>query len=142
MLLGEAVCCTQMFTVCVYVCVYIYIYIYIYMYLCISARSAFNVSRKGTSGASTNGVTANYFVFDRRTSWVLPLTYFYITKSARAYPFSQSVKTHYFCSGPISVDPICPQPISTSRPRAVSLLQRRVSPRIWGFLSCPCNEVT
>ena len=33
-----------------------------------------------------------------------PLTYFYIPKSARAYLFPQSVKNHYFCSGPISVD--------------------------------------
>ena len=24
--------------------------------------------------------------------------------------FSQAVKIHYFCSGPISVDPMCPQP--------------------------------
>ena len=33
------------------------------------------------------------------TFWVLPLTYFYIPKSARAYLFPQSVETHYFCSG-------------------------------------------
>ena len=39
-----------------------------------------------------------------------PLTYFYLPKSARAYLFPQFVKIHYFCSGPISVDPICPQP--------------------------------
>ena len=32
-------------------------------------------------------------------------------KKARAYPFPQSVKIHYFCSGPISsADPICPFP--------------------------------
>ena len=41
---------------------------------------------------------------------MLPLTYFYLPKSARAYLFPQSVKTHYFCSGPVSVGPICPQP--------------------------------
>ena len=46
------------------------------------------------------------------TFWVLPLTCFYLPKSARAYLFPQSVKIHYFCSSPISVDPICPQPIS------------------------------
>ena len=67
-------------------------------------------SRKGTNGVSTNGVTANFMFFDRGTFWVLPLTYFYLPKSARAYLFPQSVKIHYFCSGPISVDPICPQP--------------------------------
>ena len=27
-----------------------------------------------------------------------------------AYLFPQSVKNHYFCSDPIRVDPICPQP--------------------------------
>ena len=47
---------------------------------------------------------------DRGTFWVLPLTYFHLPKSARAYAFPQSVKNNYFCSGPISVDPICPQP--------------------------------
>ena len=48
--------------------------------------------------------------FDRGTFWVLPLTYFYIPKSDRVHLFPQSVKINYFCSGPISVDPICPQP--------------------------------
>ena len=37
---------------------------------------------------------------------VLLLSYFYFPKSARAYRFPQSVKSHYVCSGPISVDPI------------------------------------
>ena len=41
---------------------------------------------------------------------MLPLTCFYIPKSARAYLFHESVKISYFCSGPISIDPICPQP--------------------------------
>ena len=43
------------------------------------------LSRKGTNGVSTNGVTANFFFFDRGTFWVLSLTYFYLPKSARAY---------------------------------------------------------
>ena len=43
------------------------------------------------------------------TFWVLPLTYIYLPNSARAYLFPQSVKVHYFCSSPISVDPVCPQ---------------------------------
>ena len=55
-------------------------------------------------------VNAIFMFFDSGTFWVLPLTYFYIPKDARAYLFPQSVKTHYFCSGPISADPICPQP--------------------------------
>ena len=63
-----------------------------------------------TNAVSTNGVTANIMFFDRGTFWVLPLTYLYHPKSARAYLFPQSVKTHYFCRRPISADPICPQP--------------------------------
>ena len=53
-----------------------------------------------------------FIFFDRGTLWVLPLTYFYfcLPKSARAYIFPQYVNIHYFCSGPISVAPICPQP--------------------------------
>ena len=66
--------------------------------------------RKGTNGVSTNGVTANVMFVDRGTFWVFPLTYFYIPKSARAYLFPQSVNIPYFCSGSISVDPICRQP--------------------------------
>ena len=68
-------------------------------------------SRKGTNGVSTHGATANFRVlFDRGTFFGLPLIYFYLPKSARAYLFPQSVRTHYFCSGPVCVDPICPQP--------------------------------
>ena len=67
------------------------------------------IDRKGTNGLSTNGVTANFVFFDRGTFGALPLTYFYLPKSARAYLFPQSVKIPYICSGPISVDPICPQ---------------------------------
>ena len=44
--------------------------------------------RKGTNGVSINGVTANFvFSFDRGTFWVLPLTYFCLPQSARAYLF-------------------------------------------------------
>ena len=42
-------------------------------------------------------------LFDRGTFWVLPLTYLYLPKSAGAYLFPQSLKIHYFCSGPVSV---------------------------------------
>ena len=49
------------------------------------------IDRKGTNGVSTNGVTANFM--------------FLLTENF-----------HYFCSGPISVDPICPQP-NRSHPR-------------------------
>ena len=84
-------------------------------------------SRKGTDGVSTNGVSANVVLFDRGSFWVLPLICFYIPKSARAYLFPQSVSFYYFCSGPISVDPICSQP--RFRNRAVAThIARCVNP--------------
>ena len=74
-----------------------------------AASAAIPRTRKGTNGVSANGVS-EFCVFDGGTFWVLPLTYFYLPKRARAYLFPESVKIGYFCSGPISVDPICPQP--------------------------------
>ena len=65
---------------------------------------------KGQNGVSTKGVTAIFMFFDRGTFWVLPLTYCCLPESARAYLFPQSVKNNDFRSGPVSVDPICPQP--------------------------------
>ena len=41
---------------------------------------------------------------------VLPLAYFYLPKSARAHLLLQSDKVNHCYSGPISVDPIRPQP--------------------------------
>ena len=76
------------------------------------------LARRGTNGVSTNGVDVNLMFFDRGTFWVLPLTYLCLSKSARAYLFPQPVKRHYICSGPISVDPICPQPIGRLLPLA------------------------
>ena len=135
--------------VCTYIIIYIYIYvciyldIYIYISVCIylgqqgpdppgalrpgpvgDGRRRLS-SEKGTNGVSTNGVTANFMVFDRVASWVLPLTYFDIPKSVRAYLLPQSVRTRYFCSGPISVDPICPQPSSALAPARGAETQRQ-----------------
>ena len=45
-------------------------------------------------------VTANFMFFDRGIFWVLPLTYVYLPKSARAYLVPLSVEIHYFCSCP------------------------------------------
>ena len=69
-------------------------------------------SEKGNKigSALMGSVTATFFFFDRGTFWVLLLTYFCLRKSARGHFFPQPVKTHYFCSGPINVEPICPQP--------------------------------
>ena len=94
-------------------CIYIYIYIHKGDFL--PYEMHYPELGKGTNGVSTNGVTADSMIsFDRGTFGVLPLTYFYLPKSGRAYLFSQSVKNIYLCSGPISVDPICLQPTNIS----------------------------
>ena len=73
---------------------------------------------KGRLGSALWTTAASLIVVvDRRTFWVLPVTYlsyFYLPKSARASVFPQSVKIDYFCSGLIRVDPICPQPKAAS----------------------------
>ena len=72
--------------------------------------------RKGTNGVSTNGsLQMLCFFVDRDMFWVRPLTCLYLPKRTRAYLFPRSVNTYYFCSGPISVDPICLQPSIGSR---------------------------
>ena len=65
---------------------------------------------KGQMGSALMG-SLQSLCFLTGTLWVFPLIDVYIPKSARAHLFPQSVKNGYFCSGPISVDPICPQPI-------------------------------
>ena len=103
-----------------FVCIYIYIYkdnVYVYIVMeCINGgelfghlRRARRFSEKEQMGSALIG-SLRISCFLTGTFWALPLTYFYIPKSARAYVFSQSVTFRYFCSGPISVDPICPQP--------------------------------
>ena len=69
-----------------------------------------NRTRKGTTGVTLMGSLQQHQCFLIGTFGVLPLAYFYIPEIARAYLFPQSVRTHYFCSGPISVDLICQQP--------------------------------
>ena len=44
-------------------------------------------ARKGTTGVSTNWVTASFMFLDGGTFGALPLTYLYLPKSARAYLF-------------------------------------------------------
>ena len=67
-------------------------------------------SERDNRGQHFNRVTADPCPSDRGTCWVLPLTYFYLPKSSKGVLFPQSVSNHYFCSGPTSADPICPQP--------------------------------
>ena len=61
-------------------------------------------------GSALMGSLQIIVFFDRGTLGTPVLTYFCLRKSAGAYLFPQSVKISYFCSSPISVDPICPQP--------------------------------
>ena len=56
--------------------------------------------RRETSGVSTNGSLYLSYLLTG-TFWVLPLTYFYIPKGARAYLFPQSVKTHTSAAAPL-----------------------------------------
>ena len=44
-------------------------------------------------------------LFDRELFWVLPLTYFYLPKSARAYLFPQSVKFITFAAAALALTP-------------------------------------
>ena len=107
--------------------IYIYIYLYTYTHIHIDAVSApsfrhagctgppagrarlvldappgaeTTILRKGTNGINPNGGTANLVFFDRGTFWVLPLTYFHIPRSDRAYLFL----------------PICENPLHLQRP--------------------------
>ena len=78
------------------------------------------------------------FLTEGWTFWVLPFTYFYIPQSARAHLFSQSVKVHYFCRGPLSVDPICPQPTAVGTAGSFAALWQAagsagVFKTPWGF---------
>ena len=66
--------------------------------LCDAASGGFG---KGSNGVSTNGVTANFKFLDRGTFWVLPLAYFCIPKSARAYLFPQSDIIVTFAAAPL-----------------------------------------
>ena len=74
---------------------------------------------KGQIGSALMGllqICKSYF-FWQRDLLGTPVNLLNLPKSDRAYLFPQSVKNHYFCSGPISVDPICPQPRGVHRPR-------------------------
>ena len=103
----------------VYIYIYIHVHIYIYIYIHIlnqliihylsspganrpRARGAEGRPRcatigKGQVGSALMGITALvYVLFDRGTFGVLPFTYFYIPKSARAYLVPQSVNINHF----------------------------------------------
>ena len=89
----------------IYIYIYIYImYVYIYMYIYIYRER--EIERECIH---THGVTANLMLLDRWTFGVLPLAYFYHPKVPGRTFFPKLSTIITFCSGPISVDPVCPQ---------------------------------
>ena len=71
-----------------------------------------HVFRKGTNGVSTNGVTVNImFFFLQRDILGTPVYLRLSSQKCQGVPFSPSCQNSLLvCSGPISVNPICPQP--------------------------------
>ena len=65
----------------------------------------FEILRFEIMKTDRNGVTANLFVFDRGTFGVLPLTFFDLPKSARAYLSLQSDKILTFAAAPWVLTP-------------------------------------
>ena len=79
----------RMYTVyeCIYTCIHTHVHIYTPVYP--TAREApARRFRKGTNGVSTNGVTANFMLFDRGTFWVLPLNLRLSSQKCQGVPFS------------------------------------------------------
>ena len=74
--------------------------------------SRVGVSRKGTNGVGTDGVTENCMFFDRGTFWVLTFNLRLSSQKCQGVPFSPICQKIFLlhCSGPISFDSICPQP--------------------------------
>ena len=95
--------------ICIGVIIYIYIYVYFASILArepitplpfeIHQLRSLSLARGPCAQEQTWG-HCKVHAFHRGTCWVLPLTYFYHPKSARAYLFPQSVKTHYFLQRP------------------------------------------
>ena len=69
-----------------------------------------NPSRKGTNGVSTHGFTANCMFFD--TDFLgTPGNLLLSSQKCQGVSFPSICQNSLLCSGPISVDLICPQPI-------------------------------
>ena len=66
---------------------------------------------EGQIGLSTDGVTTDIMLFDGGTFWVLPLTYFYLPKSARGYLLSPNLSRLFtFTAAPLVSTPfVCNQ---------------------------------
>ena len=93
----------------------------------VEGRPRLQVSGEGRTGSAPMGsLQVSCFCY-RGTFGVLPLTYFYLPKSARVYLFPQSVEIRYFRGGPVSVDPISPRPkVGGVRRPELALLRRQL----------------
>ena len=69
---------------------------------------------EGQIGSALTGVTAFLFCFDRGTFWVLPLAYFYLPKSARAYLLDPHLSNFI----PFAAAPLVLTNLSASKERA------------------------
>ena len=83
-----------------------------------------------------------FLCFLTGTFWGTPINLFLSSQKCQGVPFPQSVKIPYFCSGPISVDPICPQPkgrhpgVPAARRGAARCAPRpRLPPGLRGYLA-------
>ena len=105
-------------------------------------------SRKGTNGVSTN-VSLQHLCFLTGAFWV-PICQQSVNFACLV---SQSLKRHYSCSGPIRVDPICPQPraacalllllllITTTTTTTTPTTATKVPPRLpLGELAAACER--
>ena len=78
-----------------------------------------------TNGVSIiNRVTAIFVFFDGGTFWVLPLTFFYIPKSARAYLFPKSVKSITCAAAPLVLTPFVRSRAEEATPAGVGGARR------------------
>ena len=75
-------------------------------------------ARKGTNGVGTNGVTANSMFVWQRDFLGTPVNLLLPSQKCQHVPFSPNLSKCplLVCSGPISVDPICPQPRQQAYP--------------------------
>ena len=65
--------------------------------------------RKGTNGVSPHGVTAQVACFDEGL-FGTPVDFIFPKMPGHTFFSTPATLINYFRSGPISVDPICPQP--------------------------------
>ena len=92
-------------------CIYIYIYTYIFVFgVLVEPTPSTQTARKGTNGVSTNGVAANFMVFDRGAFLGTPVNLLLYSQKFQGVTFFPNLsKVITFAVAPLVFDPICPQ---------------------------------